>query len=119
MQNYPAAPAYPSYPPTNNNNDPFHQRYLGYNVYDQYYPENYNGYRGFGRFPFTFWLFLLGIFIPPVWLLALCCFGSHNPYERMWARACLGGLCCYIILAVIFGLLGGLYWSPGYYNYGY
>jgi|SRR6478609_877145 len=104
----------PNQPPQNvvyiNPDNPYHQRVLGYNVYQGYYDAGYTAPRGCCGMPFAFWLFLLGIFFPPLWLISACCLFSRNPYERLWGRASLFAFILTAILAVIFGAIGGFVW---------
>ena len=93
---------------------PFHRRRLGYGVYDRYYDTDYTAPRGCCGMPFSFWMFLFGIFCPLLWIFGICCLGSRNPYERVWARASIFGLLFYFLLAIIFG---SIYGYRSYYYY--
>ena len=90
-------------------NDPYHRRVLGYNTYNNYYDDGYMAPKGCCGMPLTFWLFILGIFFPFLWLIAGCCMLSRNPYERTWAKACLVGLVFYVILAIFLSMYGRNY----------
>ena len=103
------------YPPPGN--DPFHRSYLGYQVYDRHYDDAYTAPRGCCGMPVAFWLWLFGIFFPVLWLPALCCMFSRNPYERRWSRAALFSLLLYILLAIVFGVMGGTRWNRRRYYY--
>ena len=91
-------------------NHPYHQRILGYDVYQQYYDPAYTAPRGCCGMPFAFWWFIFGIFFPPMWILAACCLFSRNPYERVWARASLLALLLFLAVLVILGTIGGTGW---------
>lgn len=78
---------------------------LGYDVYQDFYEEERESFKGCCGMPLSFWLFLFGIFFFPLWMVSSFFMFDSNPFEQKWARISLRSIMFTAMFSILFGVV--------------